>query len=113
MYESKDKMVSHPSHYQSKNGLEVFDVIEAFTDGIEGAKAVCTSQVIKYICRWNRKNGMQDVEKAIWYATKLRDILEEESKTYETKKESNETDSLWGTLPSPDAFRSVRLPSNF
>lgn len=31
MYESDDKMVSHPSHYQSETGLEVIDVIEAFT----------------------------------------------------------------------------------
>ena len=29
MYESKDVMVSHPSHYKSKNGMEVIDVIEA------------------------------------------------------------------------------------
>ena len=25
MYESDDKMVSHPSHYQSETGLEVID----------------------------------------------------------------------------------------
>ena len=31
MYESKDVMVSHPAHYQSETGLEVIDVIEAFT----------------------------------------------------------------------------------
>ena len=31
MYESKDVMVSHPSHYKSNNGMEVIDVIEAFT----------------------------------------------------------------------------------
>ena len=30
MYESDDKMVSHPSHYQSETGLEVIDVIEAY-----------------------------------------------------------------------------------
>lgn len=29
MYESPDKMVSHPAHYQSETGLEVIDVIEA------------------------------------------------------------------------------------
>ena len=30
MYESDDKMVSHPDHYKSESGLEVIDVIEAF-----------------------------------------------------------------------------------
>lgn len=36
MYESDDKMVSHPSHYQSETGLEVIDVIEAFTFDLKG-----------------------------------------------------------------------------
>ena len=31
MYESNDKMVSHPGHYISINGMEVIDVIVAFT----------------------------------------------------------------------------------
>lgn len=31
MYESKDRMVSHPNHYISETGMEVIDVIEAFT----------------------------------------------------------------------------------
>ena len=49
MYESTDKMVSHPSHYQSKSGLEVIDVIAAFTEGLEGIEAVDTGNAIKYI----------------------------------------------------------------
>lgn len=36
MYESKDKLVSHPAHYQSETGLEVIDVIEAFTFDLKG-----------------------------------------------------------------------------
>ena len=38
MYESDDKMVSHPSHYQSETGLEVIDVIEAFTFDLKVSK---------------------------------------------------------------------------
>lgn len=73
MYESNDRMVSHPPHYQSETGLEVFDVIEAFTFDLKGAEAVCTGNVIKYICRWKNKNGVQDLEKAQWYLTRLID----------------------------------------
>ena len=40
MYESDDKMVSHPSHYQSETGLEVIDVIEAFTFDLKGIEAM-------------------------------------------------------------------------
>ena len=38
MYESEDKMVSHPEHYMSKTGMEVIDVIEAFTDELKGIR---------------------------------------------------------------------------
>ena len=76
MYESDDKMVSHPPHYQSESGIEVIDVIEAFTDGLNGIFAADTANIIKYACRWNRKNGIQDVEKIIWYATHLKNCLE-------------------------------------
>lgn len=75
MYESTDKMVSHPSHYQSKSGLEVIDVIAAFTEGLEGIEAVDTGNAIKYICRWKDKNGVQDLEKAMWYIQHLIDHL--------------------------------------
>lgn len=71
MYESTDKMVSHPSHYQSETGLEVIDVIKAFTANLKGIEATDTGNVIKYICRWNEKNGIQDLEKAQWYLTHL------------------------------------------
>ena len=85
MYESTDKMVSHPSHYQSKNGLEVIDVIAAFTEGLEGIEAVDTGNAIKYICRWKDKNGIQDLEKAMWYIQHLIDhlIKEDEEKRVE------------------------------
>ena len=71
MYESDDKMVSHPDHYQSGKGLEVIDVIEAFTADLKGIEATDTGNVIKYILRWPHKNGLQDLEKAKWYLTHL------------------------------------------
>lgn len=76
-YESDDKMVSHPDHYQSACGLEVIDVIEAFTDGLNGIEATDTGNIIKYACRWNAKGTpVRDVEKIIWYATHLKNHLE-------------------------------------
>ena len=86
MYESEDKMVSHPEHYMSKTGMEVIDVIdviEAFTDELKGIEATDTGNIIKYACRWKKKNGIQDLEKILWYAQHLIDHLkniEEENK---------------------------------
>lgn len=74
-YESQDKMVSHPDHYQAKNGMEVINVIEAFTEGLNGIEATDTGNIIKYACRWKHKNGIQDLEKIIWYAQHLVDHL--------------------------------------
>ena len=73
MYESNDQMVSHPSHYQSESGLEVIDVIEAFTSDLKGIEATDTGNVLKYMCRWKHKNGLQDLEKAKWYLDHLID----------------------------------------
>ena len=67
MYESNDKMVSHPDHYQSESGLEVIDVIEAFTSDLKGIEATDTGNIIKYACRWKKKNGIQDLEDSVVY----------------------------------------------
>lgn len=75
-----EDMVNHPAHYQTKSGLETIDMIAAFTEGIVGIEAVCTGNVIKYICRWKKKNGLQDLKKAQWYLNKLIDIVEKETK---------------------------------
>ena len=83
MYECNDAMVSHPSHYQSETGLETIDVIEAFTFDLKGIEATDTGNVLKYMCRWKNKNGVQDLEKARWYLEHLIDhvkLLEEENK---------------------------------
>ena len=70
--------VNHPSHYQSKKGIEVIDVMTAFTEDLKGVEAVDTAQVIKYILRWHKKNGVEDLEKAIWYTQHLIDHLKKD-----------------------------------
>lgn len=64
-------MVNNPDHYQTKNGLEAITVIEAFTEGLEGIEACDTGNVIKYILRWKKKNGIEDLEKTKWYLEHL------------------------------------------
>lgn len=76
MYESKDIEVSYPNHYKGVYGMEVLDVIRNFTANLKGMEAVDTANAIKYILRWKKKGGKQDVEKAIYYLTDLRDLLE-------------------------------------
>ena len=51
-------------------------MIEAFTDDLVGMEAVCTANALKYICRWKKKNGVEDLKKAVWYLNKLIDAKE-------------------------------------
>lgn len=80
---AKPDNVNHPSHYQTSSGLETFEVIKAFTEDLKGIQAVYTGNVIKYICRWNKKNGLEDLRKAQWY---LNHLIEE----VENKKKEND-----------------------
>lgn len=71
-------MVNHPKHYQAKNGMEAIDVIEAFTDGLNGIEATDTGNIIKYALRWKEKNGVEDLKKIVWYANHLINHLEKQ-----------------------------------
>ena len=64
-------MINHPAHYQLGNGMETIDIIEAATCDLYGIEAFNTGNAIKYLCRWKKKNGIQDLEKAVWYIQAL------------------------------------------
>lgn len=68
-------MVNHPEHYQSGK-IETIDVIEEFTKDLKGIEASDTSNIIKYACRWKRKNGVEDLRKLVWYANHLINHIE-------------------------------------
>ena len=68
--------VNHPNHYKSSNGIECIDAIEASVEGLTGLEAVCTANVLKYIWRWKKKNGLEDLRKAKWYLEKLISVME-------------------------------------
>ena len=68
--------VNHPDHYKAETGMEVIDVIEAFTFDLKGIEATDTGNILKYICRWKKKNGLEDLKKAEWYLKHLIDHVE-------------------------------------
>lgn len=86
-------MVNHPSHYQSESGLEVIDVIKAFTSNLTGIEATDTGNVLKYMCRWKNKNGVEDLKKAKWYLEHLIDNVENQNDS-DLKKGLNRTKAL-------------------
>ncbi len=62
--------VDHPAHYTA-GGVECIDAIEAATLGLAGGEAFCTGCALKYLWRWKRKGGVEDLEKARWYVDRL------------------------------------------
>lgn len=85
---SKVDNVNHPKHYQTTIGLETIDVIEAFTENLKGAEATNTGNVLKYMCRWKEKNGLEDLKKAEWYLKRLIKMVEKMEKNAIKKEES-------------------------
>ena len=56
--------VEHPSHYRKDSGLEAIEAIEAWDLNFN------LGNVVKYICRAGLKgdtDGVEDLEKALWY----------------------------------------------
>ncbi len=63
-------VVNHPKHY-TRGGIECIDAIKAATVGKSGIEAVCVANVVKYLWRYEEKNGVEDVKKARWYLERL------------------------------------------
>lgn len=69
----------NPQHY--KNGkIECIDALEAATIGKSGYEGFLVSNIIKYLWRYENKNGIEDVKKAQWYLNKLIEKLENNGK---------------------------------
>lgn len=73
--QTSGNVVDHPAHYTA-GGIECIDAIEAATTGLEGIEAACTANAVKYLWRWKRKNGVEDLKKAVWYINHLIKKLE-------------------------------------
>ena len=69
--------IIRPNHYASDKGFEVFDVQEAFIHELKGMSASYWCNIVKYILRFQKKNGVEDLKKAKYYLEKL---IEEELK---------------------------------
>ena len=61
-------MVNSPAHY-NKSGIETINIIESVTD--DGFESYLQGNILKYLCRYKYKNGVEDLEKARWYLNRL------------------------------------------
>lgn len=70
--------VEKPEHYNTNlpEGIEVLDIIAAQTEHLSGLRAVCHANVLKYVLRWQKKNGVEDLKKARAYIDRLIEEIE-------------------------------------
>lgn len=67
-----------PEYYHT-NGIDVIKYIE-LSQGVQAAKEFCRGNVIKYVTRYDKKNGVEDLQKAQTYIARLILIELEETK---------------------------------
>ena len=65
---SKKDNVNRPSHYR-KGKVECIDAIKSATS--DGYQFYIQGNIIKYMWRFNHKNGLEDLQKAQWYLSEL------------------------------------------
>lgn len=68
--------VYEPSHY-TYGEVEVIDILDQAVEGLSGIEGMYIANVLKYILRWKRKSGIEDLKKAHNYLGRLLNILEE------------------------------------
>ena len=59
----------NPDHYRTGD-VECVDAIQSAL-GLDGFLKYCTGNVLKYVWRWQHKNGAEDLRKAIWYINRI------------------------------------------
>lgn len=73
LFKAKDN-VNHPAHYETGK-YECIEVMEEVF-GTDALQNFCLCNAFKYVYRCNRKNGLEDINKAIWYLNKYKELVE-------------------------------------
>ena len=53
------------------NFEECIDAVDAAISDLEGVEAHYTASAIQYLWRWKSKGGVEDLQKAQWYVSRL------------------------------------------
>ncbi len=65
----------NPNHYKDGE-IECIDAMEASMTP-EAFAGYCKGNVIKYVCRYDKKNGIQDLKKIIHYCELQIELIKE------------------------------------
>lgn len=72
----KHDNVNHPDHYQNIAGVEAIDILNDVVKDLPGKQASMLWNTLKYLLRFQKKNGVEDLKKAQNYLQWLIDDVE-------------------------------------
>ena len=68
--------VNHPNHYQNIAGVEAIDILNDVVNDLPGKQAAMLWNTLKYLLRFQKKNGVEDLKKAQNYLDYLINDIE-------------------------------------
>lgn len=88
--------VNHPDHYQNIAGVEAIDILNDVVKDLPGKQAAMLWNSMKYLFRFQNKNGVEDLKKARNY---LDYLIADIEATNEAAKNimANSSEVLWDT----------------
>ena len=95
--------VNHPNHYQNIAGVEAIDILNDIVKDLPGKQAAMLWNTLKYLLRFQKKNGVEDLKKAQNYLQWLIDEVDLSKDIQE-----NRTDILCDTWHS-DEYGEMRI----
>ena len=95
--------VNHPNHYQNIAGVEAIDILNDVVKDLPGTQAAMLWNTLKYLLRFQKKNGVEDLKKAQNYLQWLIDEIDSSKDIQE-----NQTEILCDTWYS-DEYGEMRI----
>lgn len=79
IFGAKKEEINHPDRYAG----DKFECIDVMLDvfGADAVKHFCILNAFKYLWRSEKKNGVEDIKKAVWYLNKYIELGGEGNKT--------------------------------
>lgn len=93
--------VNHPNHYQNIAGVEAIDILNDVVKDLPGKQAAMLWNTLKYLLRFQKKNGVEDLKKAQNYLDYLINDIEAVKEAAKDISEKQH-DILWDTWDSED-----------
>ena len=97
--------IKHTNHYQNIDSDEDIDILNDVVKDLPGTQAAMLWNTLKYLLRFQKKNGVEDLKKAQNYLQWLIDEIDSSKDIQE-----NQTDILCDTWHS-DEYDEIRILS--